>query len=201
MILALPEILNGKTNIHEFIIQEIINGLKVLKDKIQGIKQVTHEDRYTDLLIASLRLRFSIFGWSITGQERTGNSPTGKNAGEPDIIIESPSGAIIIGEAMVISGGDFSKTSAHLIKCFSYKDYLGAYSIIVYYIGDKDRFDSTWETYKADTVKTDFSNNFQLNKVKGFEDIAAEFEIKNGFKIAKTIHANDIIMFHIMVTV
>jgi hypothetical protein len=201
LILVLPEILNGKTIIHEFVLQELVNGLKVLKDKIQGIKQVTHEDRYTDLLIASLRLRFSIFGWSITGQERTGNSPTGRNAGEPDILIESPGGTIIIAEALVLSGGDFSKTSAHLIKCFTYKDYLDAYCMIIYYSGDKERFNSIWETYKIDAAKTDFPDNFQLNKIKGFEDIAAEFEVKNGFKIAKTIHANDNIMFHVMINV
>lgn len=151
--------------------------------------------------MASLRLRFSIFGWNITGQERSGNSPTGKNAGEPDIIIDAPCGTITIAEALVLSAGDFSKTSAHLIKCFTYKDYLDAYNMIIYYNGDKDKFDSAWETYKADTIKTDFPDNFQLNKAKGFEDIAAEFEVKNGFKIAKTIHANDIRMFHIMVNV
>ncbi len=201
LILVLPEILNGKTIVHEFVLQELVNGLKILKDKIQGIKQVTHEDRYTDLLITSLRLRFSIFGWSITGQERTGNSSTGKNAGEPDILIESSGGTITIAEALVLNGGDFSKTSAHLIKCFTYKDYLASYCMITYYNGDKVKFDSTWETYKTDTTKTDFPNNFQLNKTKGFEDIAAEFEVKNGFKIAKTLHSNDIIMFHIMVNV
>ena len=67
--LVTPENINDQRNLNEFILYEIIQATRVLLDKIQSIQQIRDEDRFNDLLLAILRLRFPIWGWSI--QNRT----------------------------------------------------------------------------------------------------------------------------------
>lgn len=194
-----PEIINDKRNLDEFILNEILLATQVLRDKIHGIKQTTHEDRFTDLLLASLRLRFPFWGWNIGDQPRLGSSPTGKNAGETDIIIQAAGQNIALLEALVLKSGNFTLTSEHLLKCSNYVGYLNRYYIIVYYKGPLSNFDSTWDTYKEDVKKIPFPEAVSMDIIKGFEDMKAFFENSRNIHIAKTSHQSKVHLFHMMI--
>lgn len=194
-----PEIINDKRNLNEFILNEILLASQVLRDKIHGIKQTTHEDRFTDLLLASLRLRFPFWGWSITDQPRLGSSPTGKNAGETDIIIQAAGKNIALLEALILKGCDFPLTSKHLLKCFDYVAYLNRYYIIIYYKGLMSNFDSAWVTYKDDVKKVPFPEPVVMDTIKGFEDMEPIFDNSRNIHIAKTSHQSNVSLFHVMI--
>ena len=184
-----------------FILNELLLGLRVMKDKIHGIEQVTHEDRFTDLLLASLRLRFPIWGWAIIDQARTGHSPTKINAGETDLLIQAAGKNIALIEALVLTGGDFTKTSKHILKCFEYVSYLNSYYIITYYKGEAVNFDNCWNTYQGDVLKITYPSEISIDSSFGFEDLSIQFDNARNIKLAKTLHNSDVQIFHVMIKV
>ena len=194
-----PDILNDKRNLDDFIFHELLLAADILRDKIQAVKQSTKEDPFTDLLLASLRLRFPFWGWNITDQQRTGKSPTGKGAGEVDITIQAAGKTIALLEALVLKSGDFKKTSEHILKCFGYIGYLPRYYIIIYYKGPRANFAKTWEAYKLDVLKTPFSAETSIDSVKGFEDLAVLFSNPRNVFVARTWHNSGVQIFHLMI--
>lgn len=197
--LITPEIINDKRELNEFILSEIIQASKVMLEKIQGIKTIPHEDRYNDLVLATLRLRFAIWGWSIHDQPRIGSSPTGKNAGEADIIIQVRSITIALFEAFILKGRNKSATQKHVLKSFLYAKNLERYYMIVYFKGDSTNFDKTWDSYMKDVSASKFTPSFLFNEQREFEDLSAKFDDVSHFKIAKSSHGKNVEMFHIMI--
>lgn len=194
-----PDIINDKRNPNKFILNEIVQASRVLLDKIHAIKQISHEDRFNDLLLAILRLRFPIWGWTIMDQARIGNSATGINAGEIDVLVQAGGNNIAFIEALILTGANKTLTETHLIKCFNYISYLKRYYILIYFRGNQGAFDTTWNSYKEDTLATRFPSGALIDSTKDFEDLSAEFNDVRNLKIAKTIHNTDIEMFHVMI--
>ncbi len=198
--LVTPDIVNDKRLLGEFILGELVHASKVLVDKIQGVKTIPHEDRYNDLLLATLRLRFQIWAWTITDQARKGSSPSGKNAGETDLIIEAGSQTIALFEALILTGKDSTKTQSHVLKPFGYDKKLDRYYMIVYYKGQPDSLEHTWTEYKKEVQASPFTPGFELDVAKGFEDISSKFDDVNHLKIARSIHgSNKVEMYHILI--
>lgn len=197
--LITPEKVNDKRNLSEFILCEVVLASKVLIEKIHGIKKNPDEDRYNDLLLAALRLRFQIWDWSIHDQARKGTSPTGKSAGETDITIESGNITIALFEALILKGKDKTKTEIHLLKSFGYAKNLDRYYMIIYFKGTTTDFDTTWDSYKQDVSACSFPANFALDTTKNFEDLSSKFDDINHLRIAKTTHKTNVEMFHIMI--
>jgi len=197
--LTTPNIINDKRILSEFILHEVIQASKVLLDKIHGIKKNPDEDRYNDLLLATLRLRFQIWAWSIHDQARKGSSPTGKSAGEADITIEAGNITIALFEAMILTGKDKTLTEKHVLKSFSYAKNLDRYYMIVYFKGKTTAFDSTWDSYKEDVSKSDFVPDFTFDTSKDFEDLSSKFDDVNHLKITKSNHGKNAEMYHIMI--
>lgn len=195
----LPNNLNGKKDLSKFILNELIQATLVLLDKIHSIKQITHENRYNDLLLATLRLRLPIWGWTIDDQSRAGASSTGIDAGEIDISIKSAGHNIALVEALILKSGNFTKTEEHILKCNSYVNYLKRYYIIIYFRGPIANFDQTWQTYQSDVLNISYPSDFQIDIKEDFKDLSAEFNNVRNLKIAKTIHNSNIEMFHLMI--
>ena len=194
-----PIDINDKRNLNEFVLHEIVLASKVLIDKIQSLKQITHENRFNDLFLAALRLRFEIWNWSISDQPRKGSSSTGKDAGELDFVIEKGNTAFALLEALNLSGKDQTKTEEHVLKSFGYAKNLERYYMIIYFRGTSSTFDRTWSSYKEDVAACPFPENFTFNTTKKFEDMANKFDDINHLRIAKTIHGTNVEMFHIMI--
>jgi hypothetical protein len=197
--LTTPDILNDKVILGEFILHEIIQASKVLLDKIQGVKTIPHEDRYNDLLLATLKLRFQIWAWSIHDQARKGSSPTGKSAGETDITIEAGNITIALFEALILKGKDKTETQKHVLKSFSYAKNLDRYYMVIYFKGAVTAFDTTWASYKQDVSTSSFITDFVFDIAKDFEDLSSKFDDVNHLKIAKSIHGKGIEMYHVMI--
>ncbi len=196
--LIIPDIINDKSNLDEFILNEIVQGSKVLIDKIHGIKKIPHEDRYNDLLLAILRLRFQVWAWSVHDQARKGSSPTGKNAGETDITIEAGNITIALFEALILTGKDKTLTEKHVLKSFSYAKNLDRYYMLVYFKGSTSAFESTWKSYKEDIKNTIYTTALTFDKHLGFEELTSNFDDVRHLKIAKSKHGKNINMYHLM---
>lgn len=195
----IPEILNGKKKLDDFILTELICASRVMLDKIQGIKQITHENRYNDLLLACLRLRLPFYGWVIQDQNRKGSSVTEKDAGEADLVIEAAGQTIALIEALVLSSNETTKIQQHIKKCFGYASYLERYYIISYFKGKADQFDAIWESYKDSVLATELPSEAQMSKGEGFQDISVNFKETKSLHIGTTIHAGKTKMYHLMI--
>ena len=194
-----PEGINGKRNLSEFILHEFVDASKVMIEKIHGIKDVSREDRYNDLFVAILKLRFQLWGWGIHDQARRGSSPSGKSAGETDLTIEAGNKTIALFEALILKGKNKSTTQAHVLKTFDYAKNLERYYMIVYFMGKSDQFENTWNSYKNDIETCNYKTNYMFDTAKSFEDLSALFDDINHLKVARTIHGHHIEMYHMMI--
>lgn len=199
----IPKILPAKiTNEHYdlsmFILSELVRVSRLLQEKIGGVK---HEDQYNDLFIAMLSLRFELWGWSISDQNRAGRSPTGKNAGEIDLTIRSGSTVLTRIEALRLFRKDKKTTQEHATKTQSYDSNLNKYYMIIYYLGEQKKFDSTWDDYCTDFSESSFPENCIFNKAHNFKSLSDQFTDTRQIRIAKSTHGknNDVFFFHIMI--
>ena len=193
-----PETINDKRFLNKFILNEIIQSLRILKEKREALRQVTHENRFNDFLQAILRFRFPIWGWSIPDQSRLGTSTRGADAGNADLVIQSGGGTnFALIEAFILRDTDY--TQKHILKCTNYIGTINKYYMIVYYIGNSSDFEDKWTTYKSDVLSIQYPTNFAIDTTIGFFEIEKEFVDVINFKIAKTIHNSILEMFHVMI--
>lgn len=192
-----PEIINDKRQLETFILNEIIQAARIIDEKREALRQVTHENRYNDFLQAILRLRFPFWGWSIQDQVRLGTSTGGADAGNADLVIEAGGNKIALVEAFILRDGDY--TRLHILKCKKYIGSITKFYIVVYYLGNSLEFENKWTAYKGDVLKTAYPDDFSIDATIGFEDFSDQFENVDNFKIARTIHNNRNEMFHVMI--
>jgi len=196
-----PDVVNDKRNLNDFIFNELIQAAKVMTVKRDAAKKNPHEDRYNDLFLATLKLRFQIWGWSITDQPRTGKSPTAINAGEADITIEAGNIEIALLEGLILKGKKKSVVEKHIQKIFGYNNSLYRYYMIIYFKGQPQKFDDTWESYKTDIADVDFEEKFKLDKNQLFIDLVKDYNDVAHLKLAKTYHGENgrIQIYHMMI--
>lgn len=197
---VLPKILNDKILLEEFILGEIIAGMRVMRNKITAVEAIVHEDHFNDVFLATLRLRFPLYGWEISDQERTGTSPTGIDAGEADIVIKAAGQVLALLEALKLASGDFKKLEEHVLKCAEYSRDHSGYYIVVYYHGERTNFDSFITTYKKDIGRVEFSDQWKYDSNRGFEDLNGEYGSTENMYIAKTLHGSkNFRLYHIII--
>ncbi|MCS4168519.1 hypothetical protein [Sphingobacterium sp. BIGb0116] len=196
-----PDIVNDKRNLNDFVFNELIQAAKVMTVKRDAVKKNPQEDRYNDLFLATLKLRFQVWGWSITDQPRTGKSPTGINAGEADITIEAGNIEIALLEGLILKGKEKSVVEKHIQKIFGYNNSLERYYMIIYFKGQPQKFDHTWESYKTDIADVDFEEKFKLDKNQLFIDLSKDYTDVAHLKLAKTYHGENgkIQIYHMMI--
>lgn len=197
--IATPDSINDKNNLSEFVLEEIVKATRVLHEKIKGIEHIPYENRYNDLLIATLRLRFQVWNWSIHDQSRTGVSENGAEAGEADLIIQWANTPITLIECFILSGKNKTLTERHLLKVFNYNNSLNSYYLIIFFKGDNVNFDSTWKSYLEDVKQTPFLPEHEFDATNGFEDLLRNFENVRHLRISKSTHGRVIEIFHIMI--
>lgn len=199
VIAALPSVHNGETDLNTFILIEVIQGLKNLIDKKTSLKTLKKENELNDVLQVVIKPRLALWGWSIPDQSRAGKSPTGKDAGETDFVIETGGKKIALIEALVLKGKEKTKTQKHILKGFDYVNYLQRYYVVIYFKGSVANFDHTWEEYKTDVIDITFPPNLELNKTLGFQVLPDNKDDVRQIKISKTTHKSNVEVFHIMI--
>lgn len=192
----LPERLNGQRNIDEFILQELIQAARVMVGKIEGVRQITGENRYNDLLQAILEPRFAVWGWSLHDQARIGRSEAGNDAGEADLLIKSAGNTIALMEALNLRGSDYTET--HILKCKFYVN-VSRYYIVVYHSGMKENLATAWNKYRRDVLNISYPADFAIDSVKGFEDISTGLGSDDIMLAGKTHLGTTYTMFHLMI--
>lgn len=196
---ATPDMLNDKYLLSEFILEEFVRGGKMLLDKIRSIQAIKDENKYSDLFMAALRLRFQIWGWGLTDQSPRGVSGTGINPGETDFTIDKGNVVFALVEAFTLVSGNASKVKTHIEKIFGYVNYLERYYMVIYYLGPPANFGKTWEAYKSDVAACVFPPAFTYGITDGFVDLEDKFDNVISFKIAKTQHNSKTEIFHLMI--
>ena len=193
-----PETINDKRQLNKFILSEIIQSLRIIREKIEALRQVTHENRLNDFLQAILRFRFPIWGWSIPDQPRLGTSTGGADAGNADLVVQSGGGTnIALIEAFILRDKDYTQT--HILKCPRYIGTIDKYYIVIYYLGNSSDFESKWSNYMSDVISISYPDTFLIDKATGFMNISSEFTDVVNFKIAQTTHNLKLGMFHVMI--
>lgn len=193
-----PDTVNNKRELNDFILNELIQSLRIIREKKEALKQVTHENRYNDFLEAILRFRFPVWGWSIHDQSRLGTSTGGADAGNADLVIQSGGGTnIALIEPFILKDKQYTET--HILKCPNYIGTINKYYIIIYYMGNPNNFERKWDEYKSDVLSISYPINFSIDSTIGFTDMENEFEDIVNIKIANTIHNTNLKMFHVMI--
>jgi len=200
-----PDAINDQRQLNKFILSEIVQALRIVREKIEALRQVTNENRFNDFLQSILRFRMPIWGWSVHDQSRLGTSRGDADAGNADLVIQSGGGTnIAIIEAFILKENvgikkDRDYTQLHILKCPKYDETLDKYYIIVYFLGDFSCFEKKWVAYMEDVLSIDYPDNFTIDTATGFKDLSGDFKDVANLKIAKTIHGTNRDMFHIMI--
>ncbi len=194
----LPNSINGKQKMKEFILNEFVLASKVMMEKIEAIRDIDGENRFNDMIYAILTLRMPLWGWSLQDQSRVGKSASGKDAGEADFILQAGGTTIALAEAFILRSADY--TTAHLLKCRKYNDSLDCYYILVYHLGEPSDFESAWTNYQTHVSTGIYPSEFQYDPVAGFVDLSGGFINVANMKIAKTNHQK-YELFHIMLNI
>ena len=193
-----PEIINDKRDLNTFILNELVQSLKIINEKREAIRQVTHENRYNDFLQAILRFRFPFWGWAIQDQPRMGTSTGGADSGNADLVVQSGGGEnIALIEAFILRDKKYTET--HILKCPNYISTINRYYVVIYFLGNSNDFDKKWGDYQSDVLAINYPSNFKIDLKISFVDIISEFETVRNIKIAKTIHSTNLEMYHIMI--
>lgn len=199
--LVIPGKLNGKRRLSEFILGEIISGLKIMRKKIKAVENIVNENHFNDVFLSTLRLRLAVWGWEIADQERTGQSGDGGvDAGEADIVIKSGGNDIAMVEALKLKGRNFTNLEKHVLKCQEYIRDLEYYYLVVYYHGKRNKWDSFKASYRSDIGCISYPNNWDLNSASGFTDLNNTFPNTENMYIGRTVHGTTKIqLYHIII--
>lgn len=192
----LPDRLNGQRNIDEFILHEFIQAARVMVEKIEGVRQITGENQYNDLLMALIQLRFAVWGWSVHDQPRVGRSEVGSDAGEADLVIKSAGNTIALIEALNLMDTKYTKT--HVLKCNFYVN-ISRYYIVVYHAGKRKNLDNAWKKYQQYVTDMAYPDEFALDSSRGFENLPTNLASDDFIKVGKTHLGASYTMFHLMI--
>ncbi|MGV3597634.1 MAG: hypothetical protein ACO1PI_07165 [Bacteroidota bacterium] len=200
LVTVLPETANGKRNLEEFILQEIITAFSLMLDKRDSVTQIKDENRLTMFLQAILKAKLSVWNWGIYGQDLIGASETGKRAGEADLIIDKSGLKIALIEALNYSGSNPKNISSHLVKCYGYDRTLKNYFVLIYNRKKSSKFHVNWKKYQANVIQANFPPEISITNTD-FTDLSSKFMNINGMYIAKTNHKSNVTYYHLFVDV
>ncbi len=192
----LPASLNGQTDLGQFVLHELIQAAQQLAEKIEGIRQITHENRLNDLLVAILSPRLAVWGWSLHDQSRVGQSVGGRDAGEADILLKAASKTIALVEALIRR--DEAYTIRHLLKCQQYVPNLSRFYVVTYHLAARSNLEADWKAYKKTVQDTPYPADFALQSVDGPLDLSNELLNAEYLRVAQTRHGKNSVVFHLM---
>jgi hypothetical protein len=197
---VLPPVLNDKKKLNEFILGEILGGLRIMREKIVAVESIINEDRYSDVLLAILRYKFALFGWDISDQARVGISASGKDTGEIDILLKAGGNVLTLIEALNLEGGDFYNLEKHVKKCIEYNRSLTQYFIIVYYKGKREKYEDFLKTYEKDMSDVQFDAGWEMKTGIGLTQLNDQYNNSENIYLAKSLHGpKDYEIFHVVI--
>lgn len=206
LVKILPENINGKEILNEFIVNEVIIASDKMLEKIKSISEIGNEDKYNDILEVLLDARINTWGWSVGAQSRGAFSApkdgsNGLQPGERDLpIMNRNKQAIQICEAFIYRGANTAKQ--HIKKLFDYHHKKEAMTIIIYDTGQVNgkTFEMNWEDYKKNIVsKVNYPTGFEFDKIS---DVTSDYKMKlSAIKIANSNHKSGTIIHHIFINI
>jgi len=200
LIRILPENINKHSTLSEFLLSEIVGAANDLLTYINSLSEIKKEDKYSDLMVLSLANRMRNYGWHV-GNARGGYSGSGKwNPGEIDYAFFGTTEKLAVCEAMQLKGTNITEVQKHSFKIFNYEHTRKLFFIIVYYIGDSDKFLENWKSYCDDLLNIiEFPIGFDLAP-SGVTDISASFG-NDSIKTAKSVHGDNTILYHVFINI
>lgn len=193
----LPPKLNGHAELGEFILHEIVQAAKVLVEKVAGIRQITQENRFNDLLTALLSLRLAVWDWTVQDQPRVGQSEAGKDAGEADILLKAAGNTLALLEALILR--DEPYTVRHVLKCQQYVANVSRFYVVSYHLKPRAELDGRWAAYKQTIEAIAYPTDFALHPTKGLTDLTPTLTDAEYLRVARTEHGKNSVMYHLMI--
>lgn len=205
LVRIIPDNVNDKEKLDEFIVNEIVIASNKMLEKIKSISEIKSEDKYNDILEIVLDSRLNHLGWHIGAQSRGGFSAPkdGKESyqpGERDLPVMDKNTQIIqLCEAYIYRG--ITTAREHILKVLNYYNKRDFITIIVYDTGEVEgkSFDENWAKYYDDITKIKYPTDYEFEKI---EDITDDFNATlSAIKIAKTIHKSGTVIYHIFINI
>lgn len=202
LISIFPDKLNGKSDVIEFVTNELALSVNRMLDKVHSVADIKKEDKFNDLVHLALESRIAPWGWSVKDQTRRAFSPTEKDLGEIDLDIQDwNKKSFVTCEAFILR--DTPRVQSHLEKLIAhYTHDRKAFLILVYCLHPNTKFQQKWEEYSKTIVPNlNFPSGYEIssNEVK---DLSKEFGYdKSAIKIGRSIHGTDTPMYHVFVNI
>lgn len=205
LIKILPEYLNGKIELYDFITQEVIYSLSGMLDKVKSVSEIKNEDKYNDILELTLGSRMYQIGWQVHGQSRGAfSSPKKKKSkqpGERDLVIKSKNAVpLTVCEAFVYRGASTAKS--HLQKILNYYHKRESFIVLIYDTGRKGNdFQKNWLDYSQTIIpKVKFPKGYEL--IGDLKEVEKDFEFGiSAIKVGVTNHASKTKLYHVFVNI
>lgn len=197
LIRIIPGIINEHNDLPEALLSELLGAANDMLQCINSVAEIRKEDKYSDLLVMSLKSRLGIYSMQV-GNSRGGYSDSDLlNPGELDFAISSRREIIAICEAMVIKGGNLRETQKHNYKIFNYGHARKLFYLLTYFTGKRERFEASWKTYKKDiTTRVQYPPDFPL-----VEGQVIELDGNNAIKVARGVHGTGAILYHVFINI
>ena len=208
LIKILPEKLNGKSELTEFIVKEVAIAASNMLDKVHSLPEVLNlqntskENRFNDLIQLALGARISSWGWSVKDQTRQGFSPSEKDLGEIDLDIRDNNQlSFITCEAFILR--DTSRVQSHLEKLIThYTHNRKAFLILIYFQGKQTDYQKDWKKYYQTTLTSiSYPKGYEINSNK-VKDISKVFGYDNsGIRVGMATLESGSIIYHLFVNI
>lgn len=204
LIKILPEKLNGRIDLNEFIAKEIAIAANKMLDKINSVSKIQNEDKYNDIVQLALEARLSTWGWTVKDQTRKAFSPSKdakeENLGEIDLDIQDYNkNSFITCEAFILR--DITRVQSHIEKVIAhYTSKKDAFIILVYFKGQQRNFLKKWNEYSLSIVPNlSFPKGFNMIG-NSINDLSINYGFKkSAIKIGCSEHEDETILYHVFV--
>ncbi|PZR30050.1 MAG: hypothetical protein DI535_00695 [Citrobacter freundii] len=165
---------------------------------INSISEISLEDKYTDLLILSLRGRLQPFGWNVAPDRGGGPASGAANAGLIDFSITAGGEVLAIAEPFQLINLDRTVIKAHLYKIFNYGPTRRLFYSLIYFKGSTDSFRRCWKDYQTYCEsEMVYPTEFELIP-SSWKDLTSVWA-NDSIKVARSLHGESTIVFHLFI--
>ncbi len=204
----IPENINDRIDIYEFITKEVARASNKMLDKINSVqiyengKKKYDEDKINDVIQILVESRLSTWGWIVKEQARKGHSANNEtnSLGEIDFDFQDRNqDSIITCEALILRKEDDLQT--HIKKLIAnYTNKRSAFIVLVYFIGANKNFSKKWKEYSESIVpKLIYPIGYGITSNK-VDDCSEAFGFSNSaIKVGCSEHESDSKLYHVFV--
>jgi hypothetical protein len=187
------------------LVQEVLAVSKEFLSRAEMLSGLAEEDKYNDVFVSLLRMRFAPWHWQVTDQSRGGASARGEAAsrrggvGERDWVIRSGDGSeLAVVEALRLSYLKSSVVDLHALKLHAY-DAIGQDQAFEIIYCETHTFSELWTNYVEHIRSIDYGA-LTLEKLEDLSDQTDSASIR----LARAIHRRDgrlVSVFHLFLKV